>query len=251
MSFDVSKSIPLLTTKKVYYKGVIHELLWFLNGNTNSKDLSKVGVNIWNKNSSRAFLDSRRLYHYEEGECGPIYGFQWRYFNSDFNNKERKGIDQLQQIIDLINTDPFSRRMIMTAWNPCQLDEMCLPPCHVLYQFYIHISNDGKKHLSCSMYQRSGDMFLGIPFNIASTSILTYIIATHTDCIPDKITIKIGDAHIYENHINAVKTQLERTPVDFPTLSIQKKKNINEYTIDDFTIHNYNPSSTIKAEMVA
>ena len=139
----------------------------------------------------------------------------------------------------------------MTGWNPCQLKEMCLPPCHILYQFYVNISNDGKKHLSCSMYQRSGDMFLGIPFNIASTSILTYIIAKHTDCIPDKITIKIGDAHIYESHIDAVKTQLERIPVNFPTLYINKKNNLNKYTINDFTIKNYNPASPIKAEMIA
>ncbi len=257
MSFDISKNIPLLTTKRVYWKGVIHELLWFINANTNALDLSKNKVKIWDGNSSREFLDSIGLNHYKDGDCGPIYGFQWRHFNANYNSYNQdytnKGVDQLQQIIDLINNDPTSRRMIMSAWNPCQLDEMCLPPCHVLYQFYVEICNNGDKYLSCSMYQRSGDMFLGIPFNIASTTALTYLIAHHTGCKPKKITIKIGDAHIYENHIEAVKTQLNRTPVDFPTLKLNcnKKKNINDYNVDDFILEDYNPAPTIKAPMIA
>ena len=257
MSFDISKNIPLLTTKNVYWKGVIHELLWFINANTNAKDLSKNKVKIWDGNSTREFLDKRGLNHYEEGDCGPIYGFQWRHFNAEYssydNNYSGKGVDQLQQIIDLINNDPSSRRMIMSAWNPCQLDEMCLPPCHVLYQFYVDIDSDGKKYLSCSMYQRSGDMFLGIPFNIASTSALTYLIAHHTGCIPKNINITVGDAHIYEEHIQAVNTQLERSPTTPPNLRItcKPKVNINDYTINDFELENYNPASPIKAPMIA
>lgn len=240
LDFDISSSFPLLTTKRVYWKGVLHELLWFISGNTNSKDLEKYGVNIWKGNSSREFLDSINLYNNKEGECGPIYGFQWRNFNSD-------GIDQLQNCINLIKTDPSSRRIFMSAWNPSQLDTMCLPPCHVSYQFYV--SND--KKLSCIMYQRSGDMFLGIPFNIASVSLLVYIIANITDTIPGNISIIIGDAHIYETHIEQVKIQLNRSPYDFPILKINKKiTDIDSCEYDNFTIENYICHLSIKADMI-
>lgn len=256
MDFDISKTIPLLTTKKIYWKGIINELLWFLKGQTNNKYLQDNKVYIWNGNSSREFLDSRNLEHLKEGDCGPIYGFQWRHFNAKYvdcnSDYTSKGIDQFQNVINTINTDPMSRRMIISAWNPCQLDEMCLPPCHVLYQFYVSINSDGDKCLSCSMYQRSGDMFLGVPFNIASTATLTYIIANITNCKPDKITIKIGDAHIYESHIDAVNKQLSREPTYFPTLEIKNKsKNIEDYIVDDFIINDYNCQSAIKAPMVA
>lgn len=255
MSFDISKSIPLLTTKKIYWNGVLRELLWFLKGNTDAKILQEKKVHIWDGNSSREYLDSRGLQHLPEGDCGPVYGFQWRHFNANYidctNDYKDKGIDQLQTIIDTIKTDPMSRRMVMSAWNPCQLDEMCLPPCHILYQFYVTLDEFNQKHLSCSMYQRSGDMFLGIPFNIASTSALTYIIAHMTNCKPDKITIKIGDAHIYESHIDAVKTQLKRTPGIFPELKIvgKPKKCIEDYNESNFQLNNYNPQSIIKAVM--
>ncbi len=257
LRFNISKSFPLLTTKKVYWNGVIKELLWFLNAETDSIKLSNNKVRIWDGNSSREFLDSIGLTNNREGDCGPIYGYQWRHFNAPYKTCDDdytgQGVDQLQNIIDLINNDPTSRRMIMSAWNPCQLEEMCLPPCHVMYQFYVHVDCDGEKHLSCSMYQRSGDMFLGIPFNIASTSLLTYMIAHHTNCIPHEITIKIGDAHIYKDHVEAVVTQLKRTPIEFPQLNIlcPVKDNITDYTIDDFKIENYNPAPTIKAKMIA
>lgn len=257
LRFNISKSFPLLTTKKVYWNGVIKELLWFLNAETDSLKLSKNKVRIWDGNSSREYLDSIGLNTNREGDCGPIYGYQWRHFNAPYktcdDDYSGQGVDQLQDIIDLIRNDPMSRRMVMSAWNPCQLDEMCLPPCHVMYQFYVHVDQEGVKHLSCSMYQRSGDMFLGIPFNIASTSLLTYIIAHHTDCVPHEITIKIGDAHIYKDHVEAVRTQLERTPIEFPQLNIlcPKKDKITDYTIDDFKIENYNPAPTIKAAMIA
>jgi len=257
MDFDISRSFPLLTTKKVYWKGVITELLWFLQGRTDAKYLDKQKVRIWNGNSSREFLDKRGLQHLDEGDCGPIYGFQWKHFNADYidchQDYSGKGVNQLQNIIDMINLDPTSRRMIMSAWNPCQSDDMCLPPCHVLYQFYVTIDEFDVKHLSCSMYQRSGDMFLGIPFNIASTAALTYILAHMTGCKPDKISIKIGDAHIYEEHIDAVQTQLERSPGTLPTLHIlgKPKSNIEDYNTEDFELENYNPQEPITAPMKA
>ena len=257
MSFDISSSFPLLTTKRVYWNGVIKELLWFLNSNTNANDLHNDKVKIWDGNSSREFLDSRGLTHYEEGDCGPIYGFQWRNFNAKYKGMDvshkGEGVDQLQEIIDQINNDPTSRRMIMSAWNPTQLDEMCLPPCHVLYQFYVRIDTKGDKHLSCQMYQRSGDMFLGIPFNIASTSALTYILCHMTGCKPDKVIINIGDAHVYGDHINAVNKQLSRTPFEFPKLNIlgSPKDKIEDYKIEDFVIENYKHQGTISAPMIA
>jgi thymidylate synthase len=252
LDFDIKNSFPLLTTKKVYWKGVVEELLWFIRGDTNSKHLEEVKVGIWKGNSSREFLDKVGLDDYEEGDCGPIYGFQWRYFNSDYKgcnyNYNGTGIDQLQNCIDLINNDPFSRRIFMSAWNPIQLKKMCLPPCHVSYQFYV--SNDNG--LSCILYQRSGDMFLGIPFNIASVSLLVYILAYITGKTPDKISLVIGDAHIYEDHIEQVKEQLNRTTYNFPKLNIKhKKSNINEYTFEDFELIDYKCHPIIKAPMIA
>uniref|UniRef100_A0A6C0B5R5 DHFR domain-containing protein n=1 Tax=viral metagenome TaxID=1070528 RepID=A0A6C0B5R5_9ZZZZ len=256
MQFDISQSFPLLTTKKMYWKGILKELLWFINANTNSKDLEKDKVRIWQGNSTREYLDSIGLTQYEEGDCGPIYGFQWRHFNAKYRGHGAdytgEGVDQLQNIIDLIRTNPNSRRMYMTAWNPCQLKEMALPPCHISYQFYVRKCSDtGKRFLDCMMYQRSGDIFLGVPFNIASTATLTYIIANATDIHPGKINIVIGDAHIYENHIEQVKTQLGRTPYTFPTLVIKKKiDDIDNIIYDDFEIDEYTCHPGIKAEMV-
>ena len=257
MEYDISANLPLLTTKRVYWPGVIKELLWFIKGDTNAKNLHNDKVKIWDGNSSREFLDANGLQHYKEGDCGPIYGFQWRNFNAPYIDYDTcyngKGVDQLQNVIDLITNDPFSRRIIMSAWNPQQMDEMCLPPCHVLYQFYVNIDDAGNKLLSCSMYQRSGDMFLGIPFNIASTATLTYIIAHMTGCKPDKVIVNIGDAHIYENHVDAIHTQLSRSHKHLPVLNIigKPKTNINDYTIDDFVLENYRPHNNIKADMVA
>jgi len=250
MEFDISTYIPLLTTKKVYWKGILYELLWFINGKTDSKELTKNKVNIWNGNSNREYLDNLGL-DYEEGVCGPIYGFQWRYYNAKYEgpNKEYsgKGVDQLQNCIDLLKNDPTSRRIFMTAWNPCQLQEMVLPPCHVSYQFYVR---EGK-YLDCQMYQRSGDLFLGVPFNIASTALLTYIISTQTIYKPGKIVIVLGDAHIYQNHIEQIKEQLKRAPYQFPKLKINKKNNINDYIPSDFTLNSYYNHPSIKAEMIS
>ena len=256
MEFDISQSFPLLTTKKMYWKGILKELLWFINGNTNSKDLEKDKVRIWQGNSSREYLDSIGLTQYEEGDCGPIYGFQWRHFNAKYRGHSAdytgEGVDQLQNIIDLIKDNPTSRRMYMTGWNPCQLTEMALPPCHISYQFYVrNCAETGTKFLDCMMYQRSGDVFLGVPFNIASTATLTYILANMTGICPGKINIVIGDAHIYENHIEQVKTQLKRCPYKFPKLLIKKKINdIDSLTYDNFEIDEYTCHPGIKAEMV-
>jgi thymidylate synthase len=250
LDFDISESFPLLTTKKVYWKGVVEELLWFIKGDTNSKHLEEKKVNIWKGNSSREFLDSMSLNDYDEGECGPIYGYQWRHFNAPYEGCNAdytgKGVDQLKNCINLIMNDPTSRRIFMSAWNPEQLDQMCLPPCHVSYQFYVS-NND---ELSCILYQRSGDMFLGVPFNIASVSLLVYIIAHITNKKPSKISLVIGDAHIYEDHIEQVKIQLNRVPYKFPKLKIKENKDINEYTYDDFEVIDYENHPTIFAKMI-
>jgi dihydrofolate reductase / thymidylate synthase len=249
-----NRTFPLLTTKKVHFKSVVHELLWFLSGKTNIEYLKKNKVNIWDKNTSVEFLKKNNL-DYKDGETGPIYGFQWRHFNArylgDTTDYTGKGVDQIQNVIDLINNEPMSRRIFMSAWNPCQLDEMCLPPCHVSYQFYVTYNERNEKLLSCMMYQRSGDLFLGIPFNIASTALLTYLIGNITNCIPDKIYITIGDAHVYENHLVSVKEQLNRKSFRFPTIKIKKKKNINDFEINDIELIGYNSHDKIKADMIA
>ena len=248
--------IPILTTKKTAWKTCLKELLWFIRGETNNKILKEQGVHIWDANGSREFLDSRGLFNYEEDELGPIYGRQWRQFNKPFFSKgqedmtKEEGIDQLQQIIDTLK-DPnqrTSRRLIMTAWNPCQLVQMALPPCHILCQFNVH---DGNK-LSCMMVQRSCDVFLGQPINIASYSFLTHLIAKHCGLQAYEFVYFMGNVHLYENAIDAAKLQITREPFEFPTLSIkQVRENINDYQVEDFEIHNYKHHEAIKVEMIA
>ena len=254
MTYDISESFPLLTTKRMYWKGILHELLWFIGARTNSKELEEVGVNIWRGNSTREYLDSIGLNHYKGGECGPIYGFQWRHFNAKYIDSDTdytgQGVDQLQNIINLIKTNPKSRRMYMTGWNPCQLPEMALPPCHISYQFYVR-ELGGETYLDCMMYQRSGDVFLGVPFNIGSTATLTYILAKLTGILPGKITIVIGDAHIYASHTEQVKKQLARAPKPFPTLSFTRDiDDINDLKYSDFKLEDYKCHPSIRAEMV-
>ena len=266
-------TIPILTTKKTAWKTCLKELLWFIRGETDNKILKSQGVHIWDANGTREFLDSRRLISYEVDELGPIYGRQWRHFNKPYvSNKEREltsfkngsawsdehlveglednGVDQLQQIIDALK-DPAqrtSRRLIMTAWNPCQLNQMALPPCHILCQFNVH---DGNK-LSCSMYQRSCDFYLGIPFNIASYSLLTHLLAKHCGLEAYEFIHFMGNCHLYENAIDAAKLQITRDPFPFPTLTIkEKRENINDYQVSDFEIHNYVSHEAIKVAMVA
>jgi thymidylate synthase len=260
LQFDIHTTFPLLTTKRVFWKGVLHELLWFLRGNTDARELANNNVHIWDGNSTREFLDSRGLSHYREGDCGPIYGYQWRHFNAPYTGcdnsppvteGETQGVDQLQQCIDLIRTDPTSRRIFMSAWNPCQLNEMCLPPCHVSYQFYVNSNNE----LSCMMYQRSGDMFLGVPFNIASTAFLVHILAHMTGKQPGSVFLCIGDAHIYYSHLGAVMEQVSRNPTEHaaPTLRIlcDPREKIEDYVFEDFEIVDYVAHPSIRAAMIA
>jgi thymidylate synthase len=247
-------NLPLLTTKKVAWKTCFKELLWFIKGSTSNHELKEQNVHIWNANASREFLDSRNLNH-EENDLGPVYGHQWRHFNAEYENCHSdyngKGIDQLQNVIQMLK-DPeqrTSRRMVVSAWNPCQLDEMALPPCHILFQFYVRQG----KYLSCSMYQRSGDIGLGVPFNIASYSFLTHIIAKHCGLIADEFVYFLGNAHIYEEHIEPLKEQIERLPRDFPQIKINKSHDsIEEYTLDDIEwITEYTFHKPIKMNMVA
>jgi len=260
--------IPILTTKKTAWKTCLKELLWFIRGETDNKLLQDQGVHIWDGNSTREFLDSRGLNNYDVNELGPIYGRQWRNFNAPYISKKDKrfaeglpeneksyyniegGVDQLQQIIDALK-DPAqrtSRRLIMTAWNPCQLDNMALPPCHILCQFNVH---DGNK-LSCSMYQRSNDEACGTSFNIASYSFLTHLIAKHCGLEAYEFVYFKGNCHIYEEHVDGLKLQITREPYPFPTVSIkQVRENINDYCVDDFEIHNYQHHEPIKFQMVA
>ena len=269
MRFSLANGqIPILTTKKTAWKTCLKELLWFIRGDTDNKLLKAQGVHIWDGNSSREFLDSRGLQNYEEDELGPIYAHQWRHFNAPYiTNKEKKfatslpeneqayynvkgGVDQLQQIIDALK-DPAqrtSRRLIMTAWNPCQLEQMALPPCHVMCQFNVHNGNQ----LSCAMYQRSSDEFLGQPINIASYSFLTHLLAKHCGLEAYEFVYFIGNAHIYENAIDACKLQITRQPFPFPTVSIkQVRDNINDYQVDDFEIIGYQSHEAIKVAMIA
>jgi len=234
--------IPLLTTKKVAQKTCLRELLWFINGSTSNKTLQEQNVKIWNGNASREFLDSRGLHHLEEGDLGPVYGHQWRHFNAEYNNCNTdyngKGIDQLNNIIKALKdpVDKWSRRIVMSAWNPCQIDEMALPPCHVLVQFNVVPPNK----LSCSLYQRSGDIGLGVPFNIASYSFLTHLIAHHCNLEPFEFNYHLGNCHIYDDHIDALKEQITRKPYDFPRLVINEKHdNIDDYNSGNFKIVDY------------
>lgn len=237
MRFSLSDGkIPILTTKRVAVKTCFEELLWFIRGCTSNLELQAKNVHIWDANSTREFLDSRGLYDRELGDLGPVYGFQWRHFNAKYVDSKTdytgQGIDQLQTIIDDLK-DPemrTSRRMILTAWNPCQLEEMALPPCHMTCQFHVR---DGK-YLSCAMFQRSGDVGLGVPFNIASYSMLTHILANHCGLIADEFVYFLGNCHIYEDHLDALKEQIERVPMDFPTIRIKNiRESIDDYTMDD------------------
>ena len=255
MHFSLENNkIPLLTSKKVAWKTCLRELLWFISGNTSNKVLNEKNVHIWDGNSSRDFLDSRKLYHLEENDLGPIYGFQWRHFNANYSNcndnYENKGIDQLQDVINTLK-DPHqrtSRRMIISAWNPCQINEMALPPCHILMQFNV-IDND---KLSCSMYQRSNDEACGTPFNILSYSILTHLIAKHCGLKAYEFLYFKGNCHIYEEHLENIKIQMVREPYEFPEIEILNiYDDICKYKECDFKINNYIHHESLIYKMVA
>lgn len=250
-----NNKMPLMTTKKLAWKSCLKELLWFIKGDTSNETLQNQNVKIWNGNASREFLDSRGLTYLAENDLGPVYGHQWRFYNARYydchTNYKNKGIDQLQNVIDGIieskKTGISSRRLILNAWNPQQLNEMALPPCHVLSQFFVQ---DNK--LSCALYQRSGDVGLGIPFNIASYSFLTHLLAKHCDLEAKEFIHFIGNAHIYEDHKEALLEQINREPKKEPTLEITTKRgNIDDYVFTDFKIKNYNHDKTIKMKMRA
>lgn len=256
--FDMSDVIPVITTKSMAWKTCIKELLWFMRGDTNAKKLQQQGVNIWNGNTTREFLDKRGLEDLPEGDIGAGYGFQWRHFGADYkdcNDDYRgQGVDQLVNVIDMLKHDPYSRRIFMSSWNAGALEKMALPPCHVSVQFYVSDSNDDTKRLSCHMYQRSVDCFLGLPFNIMSYAVLTHILALWCDMKPYELIISTGDTHVYLDHVVQVKEQLARKPFALPKLWINpdvKYKGIDELCIDDFSLIEYNCHPAIKANMSA
>ncbi len=227
MRFDLQNGFPLVTTKKVHLRSIIYELLWFLNGETNIKYLKENGVRIWDE-----WAD-------EKGELGPVYGKQWR----SWEGKDGKVVDQVTELISQIKKNPDSRRLIISAWNVADLPDMALMPCHTLFQFYVL---NGK--LSCQLYQRSADVFLGVPFNIASYALLTMMIAQVCDLEPGEFIHTFGDVHIYSNHLEQVNLQLSRTPYPLPTMKLNPSvKNIFEFKFDDFTLENYQSHPAIKA----
>ena len=253
MHFSLENNVlPLLTTKKLAWKTCLRELLWFISGSTSNTILQNKKVKIWNDNASREFLDSRGLTNLDEGDLGPVCGHQWRHFNAQYTNcnddYKNKGVDQLEYIINQLK-DPkarYSRRLVMSAWNPCQLDEMALPPCHILVHFNVLPPNK----LSCSLYQRSGDVGLGVPFNIASYSFLTHLIVKHCNLVSYEFIYHLGHCHIYDDHIERLKSHLDRRPYTFPTIDIKcKHENIEDYVETDFEIKNYQSHEIIKMKM--
>jgi thymidylate synthase len=270
MRFSLTNQFPILTTKKVYWKGVVEELLWFIRGETNSKKLEEKNVNIWKGNTSREFLDKKGL-NYPEGFIGPGYGWQWRHWGGQYNIRALQttftedgerlyiqqcgqsspgvyGVDQLQQIVDTLKTNPNDRRMILSAWNVAEIDKMALPPCHLLAQFYV--SNGA---LSCMWTQRSVDTLLGLPFNISSYALLTYLLAEITGYVPGDLIFSGGDTHLYNNHVDQANEQLTRVPYPFPKLKIKKKitslKDIEALEFSDFELLDYQSHASIKAPM--
>lgn len=251
MKYSLVNSFPLLTTKKMFWRGIVEELLWFISGSTNTNILKNKGIHIWDKNSSLEYIKKMGFNDRKEGDLGPVYGFQWRHFGAKYidsnTNYKNQGFDQLNYIINQIKNTPDSRSIILTTWNPLDIKNMNLPPCHCFVQF--HVIN--KEKLICQLYQRSADMGLGVPFNIASYSLLTYMIAHLTNLKPYQFIHNIGNGHIYINHIEGLKMQLKRTPNPFPKLKIKRQiTNIDDFKFDDFELIDYNPLERINLEMV-
>ncbi|KAK2760188.1 Thymidylate synthase [Arachnomyces sp. PD_36] len=256
--------LPLLTTKRVFLRAVVAELLWFISGSTSSLPLSEAGIKIWDGNGSREFLDGRGLGHREVGDLGPVYGFQWRHFGAEYVDAKTdytgKGVDQLAEVVRKLKENPYDRRIILSAWNPADMSKMALPPCHMFAQFYVsypHSSGEGKESgkgtLSCLLYQRSCDMGLGVPFNIASYALLTHMIAYATNLHPGALIHTMGDAHVYLDHIDALNEQLTREPTEFPELKIKREDcgsgNIDGWAETDFEVIGYKPHKSIKMKM--
>lgn len=244
MEFDLRNGFPLLTTKKMGWKTVLRELLWFISGSTDNSILQNNNVHIWDKNAE----DFEKSELYGPNDLGPVYGFQWRHFGGEYidcKTPPTNGVDQIKYIIDTIKNDPSSRRLILSAWNPVDIPKMALPPCHVLIQFNIE-----NQYIDSQLYQRSGDMFLGVPFNITSYSFLLHIIGSITGYKPRKLVHIIGDAHIYEQHIEAVNTQINRIPYMFPVLTMKDIKDIDDIKESDFNVDGYTSHPRINAEMI-
>lgn len=289
--------LPLLTTKRVFLRAVVAELLWFVGAGTSSLVLSEQGVRIWDGNGSREYLDSIGLKDRDEGDLGPVYGFQWRHFGAEYKTAKDsymgQGVDQLAEVVRKLRETPYDRRIILSAWNPADLKKMALPPCHMFAQFFVSFpgakrgapkqeenkderhenemkkkikeenieqENDSKKEenknlsrgrLHCQLYQRSCDMGLGVPFNIASYALLTHMLARACDLDPGSLTHVMGDAHVYADHVDALEVQLAREPRDFPALEIRKESgcDIDGWIAEDFVVHGYDPHKGIAMKM--
>ena len=257
MTFDIRHSLPILTTKKMAWKSCVEELLWFLRGDTDSKNLEAKGVNIWKGNTTREFLDKQGLSHLPEGETGANYSFQWRNFGGQWPNK-CDGVDQITNVIKSLKEDPYSRRHIVSAWNPKSLDETALPPCHIMFQFYVKKPAHGEEvpRLSCQMYQRSADWFLGAPFNMLSYALLTHIIAKKVDMVPHKLIMVFGDTHMYANHLENCRKQISLLGSAYTSPSmwidpVVKELDFNEININHFKILNYSSHEKLTALMSA
>jgi thymidylate synthase len=260
MRFDLSNgTLPLLTTKRVAWKTCLKELLWFLRGETDVKILQAQNVHIWDGNSSREFLDNRGLHHLEEGDVGPNYSWQWRHFGAEYKNCHEdsagKGIDQIERVINLLKHNPYSRRIVLTSWNPTDVPNTALPSCHIMVVFNVSKNSrdeNGPLQLNCHMFQRSQDFFHGAPFNIASYAFLTHIIALKVGMEAKELVISTCDTHIYNTHIDAAKEQLDRSQRAFPVVSINDKVKVldwDEITVDDFEVISYSPHPAIKRPM--
>ncbi|MBL8910506.1 MAG: thymidylate synthase [Archangium sp.] len=243
LRFDLRESFPLLTTKKVHLKSIIHELLWFVRGETHVQPLKDVGVSIWDE---WATAEQTAKFGRKEGELGPVYGHQWRNFGATLNadgTYAKDGVDQLARLMHDLKEKPASRRLLVTGWNPKEADQVALPPCHTLFQFHVQ---DGE--LSCHLYQRSADLFLGVPFNIASYSLFTLMIAQAAGLKGGDFVHSFGDVHLYSNHLEQAQLQLSRTPKTFPQMKLNPaRKNLFEFVFEDFTLENYDPHPAIKA----
>lgn len=256
LRFDLNNdTLPLFTTKKMAWKACLKELLWFLRGSTDARELRRENVHIWDANSTRAFLDQRRLFDLPEGDVGATYGFQWRRFGAPYVNCERahemQGFDQIEYVSQLIANEPTSRRIFMSAWNPAMMDRMALPPCHVSTQFYV---DPDDKTLSCLMTQRSADCFLGLPFNVASYGCLCHLMAHRHGLRAKELIVSIGDAHLYENHLEAARELLSRTPLPFPRLRLSETSKLcdwSELSPSDFEVLGYASWPAIRAPMNA
>lgn len=263
LHFDISRTVPLLTTKRVAWKHCIEELLWFLRGDTDAKILQKKGVKIWDGNTSRSFLDERGLGHYDAGILGPGYGWNWRFFGAEYHQKyantalmtpepEQSGFDQIQYVLQELQHNPYSRRILVSAWNPAQMDEVALMPCHYSFQFYVEQDAQNQKHLSCHFIMRSNDLGCGLPFNLFSYTVLTYILALKTNMKPKSLVYTCSDTHIYSNHVDAIHDQLQRQPTVTPKLWVNpliKDKDFSQMTLEDFDVVGYYPEPAIRMQM--